>query len=153
MSYNIQIDRIFENIKAGSKRQFFKVIAENIAPDFNLDTQHLVSRFIDQEKSINSGIGDGIAVCGLKLPGLERRHTVLATLADPLPYGAYDQRNVDLIVIQFSPLEDGNIHLRGLSRLTRLFKNKILVERLREADDKETLYSLIHNPEGWLLAA
>lgn len=153
MSYNIQIDAAIPNVKAANKEQVFKALAQRAAENMGCSQDMLVERLMEREEQSRAGIGDGVAIPHLKAHGIPQRFVMIATLATPVDFGAIDDQPVDLVCLLLSPASHSGLHLRGLSRISRLFKNKELCQKLREAQDEDTLRSLFLNPDGWLLAA
>ena len=153
MPYNIQADIILPEIRAAHQKQALGILASEIAAQTQCSGALMLDHLLEKEMKSSSGIGDGVAIPHLKISGLKQRLVVLATLHTPVDFKAIDDKPVDIICTLISPEEDGPIHLRGLSRISRLFKNKRLCQRIRETDDAATIQSLFNDPEGWLLAA
>lgn len=153
MSYTIQIDAAIPNLKAANKQQVFRALAQRAAQDMGCSQDMLVERLMEREEQSNAGIGDGVAIPHLKAHGIPRRFVIIANLINPVEFGAIDDQPVDLVCMLLSPSSHGGLHLRGLSRISRLFKNKELCQKLREAHDEDTMRALFLNPDGWLLAA
>ncbi|MEM7617864.1 MAG: PTS sugar transporter subunit IIA [Pseudomonadota bacterium] len=153
MPYNIQIDAAIPNIKAMNKEQVFKALIDRISKDIGCSAKMLFDRLMEREQLSMSAIGQGVAIPHLKTDGLRDRYVAVATLSNPIDFGAIDGEAVDLIGVILSPSSHGGLHLRGLSRISRLLKNEELCQKLREAQDEDTLKSLFSNPQGWLLAA
>lgn len=153
MQYTIQLDAALPGLNALNRKQVFEALAEVLSPHISYPQKTLVELLLDKEKQSSSGTGEGVAIPHLKSPIIPRRLVALTTLHKPVEFGALDDKPADLVCILLSPESDGGLHLRGLSRISRLLKNKQLCQKLREAKDAETLRSLFLNPEGWLLAA
>lgn len=152
MPYNIQTDIILPKIKAANRKQVFEILAGEIAKKIHLDKKQLIGALIEKEIKSSSGTGDGVAIPHLKLPGLQGRFIALVTLKDGVDFKAVDDKPVDIVCLLLSPEED-LLHLRGLSRISRMFKNKDLCQRLRETDDIIVIEALFDNPEEWSIAA
>ncbi len=153
MPYNIQANIVLPRIKAASQKQALAILASEIAARINCSEELLLDGLIDKEEGSSSGTGDGVAIPHLKLSGIQGRFIALATLDTPVDFNAVDNKPVDVVCILLSPEQDGPVHLRGLSRISRMLKNKELCQRLRETDDKVVIQSLFDDPEGWSIAA
>jgi PTS system nitrogen regulatory IIA component len=149
----IQLDLALPGIKATSSQQALKIIAQQCAKKLKYPEQKLVEKLCEKENLSPSGIGDGVAIPHLKSKGISRRLIALASLDEPVDFSAMDGQPADLICVLLSPEADGPLHLRGLSRISRIMKNEQMCQKLRETKDAETMRALFHNPEGWLLAA
>ncbi|MCB1532718.1 MAG: PTS sugar transporter subunit IIA [Alphaproteobacteria bacterium] len=153
MLYTIQIDAALAGIKAASRKDVFAALAERISQDLGYSSQSLVETLMAKEEAFASGVGEGVAIPHMKSPLLQNRYVALATLAQPVDFGALDQKPADLICLLLSPEDHGGLHLRGLSRISRLLRNEELCQKLRDAQDEDTLKAHFTNPDGWLLAA
>ncbi|MAF97360.1 MAG: PTS sugar transporter subunit IIA, partial [Micavibrio sp.] len=74
-------------------------------------------------------------------------------LDEEVDFMSSDMRGVRLFAMVLSPLREGPLHLRRVSRVVRLLKNEDLQMRLLEAEDEMQMQSLLVNPEGWMIAA
>ncbi len=153
MPYTIQIDTAVPQLKAGNKEQVLRALAQKASFVTGCSEDLLFARLCEQEQQSSSEIGDGVAVAHFKTPAVSGRYVGLATLKNPIKFSAADEQDVDLVCILISPEDHGGLHLRGLSRISRAFKNEDLCYKLRDAKDEETMQSLFENPDGWLLAA
>lgn len=151
---DIEFDSILPRLKFVSAKQVITELAETAAKECKLDPAKLYEALITKEHESGSGIGDGVAVANLQVRGLKKPFLVLATLAREIDdFNSSDNQPVNLAALILSPESDGPLHLRRLSRVSRVLKNEILHKRLVEAQDELAIRSLMIDPEGWMLAA
>lgn len=148
-----QFDLIVPSTKAISHKQALLSLAQNAADFLNISEKTLHSRISDKESISNSAIGDGIAIPHFKMRRIQTPFTMLMTLDNEIKHETPDGAPIDIYCLLISPLNDGPIHLRRLSRLSRLLKNETLHKRIRETQDRDVIRSLLMDPEGWLMAA
>lgn len=151
--YSIQIDLALPKIKAASRAHVFEQYAAAVSARISYPKALLLERLMLQESCSASDVGDGVAIPHLKLPGVQKRLITMITLEKPLSSEAFDDKPVDLICILLSPESDGPVHLRGLSRISRILKSKDLCQKLRDTKDADAMRAIFNNPEGWVLAA
>lgn len=148
-----EINRIISTLKPANIRTLQSTIAqhiaENCAAPLALIENHLETQGIQPE----SCIGGGVAILPIQIKSRATSHTTLYRLQNALDLNAFDNQSVDLICVIYSPQSDGPLHLRRISRMTRLLKDLTLLQKIRSTDDNETIQALIHNPDGWMLAA
>lgn len=101
----------------------------------------------------SAGIGAGVGVTALKVPGIKTSIAILAKCKPTDDFTGPDGLPVDLVCLLLYPESESVHYLRRLSRLTRLLRNADLCAKIRETNDADTIRSLIHSPEGWMLAA
>ena len=148
-----QFDLIVPGVKVISHKQALYALAQNAADFLSISEKTLHNRISDKESISNSAIGDGIAIPHFKMRRIQSPFTMLMTTDKAINHETPDGTPIDLYCLLISPLNDGPIHLRRLSRLSRLMKNETLHKRIRETQDRDVIQSLLMDPEGWLLAA
>lgn len=150
---DIQLDLVIADLKANHQKHAFQALSQEICSYIPCRPATLFEALIQAELNAGSGIGEGVAIPHLKLRGLHRPFTALAKLSQPVKFDSIDQRPVDLIYCLLSPEQDGPLHLRRLSRITRTMKNRDLCDNIRGTHDADIIRSLLLAPEGWTLAA
>ena len=153
MYHGIHFNLILPKIRALSIEHVFEALAQEIAPRTYCSKNAVLDTLRQNELKAASGVGGGVAIPHIQMSGIATRFVTLATLERPVDFQAADDVDADIICVLLSPESDGSIHLRGLSRITRMLQNEQLQRRLRETDDIDIIRALITNPDGWLLAA
>ena len=152
-SQDLHFDAILPCQKVVSHKQIFMTFAKQAEKHLGISAEKLFDLLIEKESSASSGIGNGVAIPHLQVRGPQKPFTIIATLERPLDFNAIDNEPVDIVCLVMSPQSDGPYHLRRLSRISRLLKNKALRKKLVEARDTQTIHALLIDPEGWLMAA
>lgn len=147
------IDIVLPDLSGANREQLLQNLASAAAPHINVPAAILQEQLREKEQEASSGIGDGVAIPTLKIGKLPATTVLFGKLEKPVEFNALDGKPVDLICLLCCPEERGPFHLRRLSRLSRLFRNKELCDKIRETADPQTIQNLIHNPEGWMMAA
>jgi PTS system nitrogen regulatory IIA component len=150
---DIQLDLVIPDLKANNRKHAFQILSQEIGAFIPCHPSSLMDGLCQAELNAGSGIGDGVAIPHLKVKHLYRPFTALAKLSQPIKFDSIDHKPVDLIYCLLSPEQDGPLHLRRLSRITRTMKNRELCDTLRSTDDADIIRSLLLSPEGWMLAA
>ena len=153
MHYNIAIDTAYPQIKSANRKETYQKIAPKIARDTRQSEKYIYDLLADQKNNTCFCIGDGVMIAQTQIKALQKRFVSLSTLQNPITIQNSDQTAIDIICVFLSPEHEGNIHLRGLSRISRLLRDKQLQQRLRDAQDSESIKSLVNDPEGWFMAA
>lgn len=150
---DLRFDLIVPQTKAIGPKQAYLVLAKEIAKVTKINESELFDRLTENENLATATIGDGIAMPHMKVRGLEAPFVALMTLDKKLDFKAIDEIPIDMICLVMSPEREGPLHLRRLSRISRLLKNNDLHKKLCEAQDEDVMRAILMNPEGWLLAA
>ena len=153
MSCNVDLHLALSKIKASDRKQVFEIFAIEIGKILGCAPRSLYEALNQNESREGSGMSHGVAIPHMKMPGLPAPFIALATLDRPVEFNALDGMPVDIVCMVLSPISSGPLHLRELSRVSRLFNNAELCDKLRDTNDSNVMARLFTNPEGWLVAA
>ena len=110
-----------------------------------------VLRAVEQRESImTTAVGEGLAIPHAKTDGVVKTVAAFATTANPIEFGALDDKPVELVFLLVGPESDNSRHVRMLSRASLLFCKTGLREAMIDASTPEGLLSLIEDAEGGL---
>ncbi len=88
-------------------------------------------------------MGMGTAIPHGKVTGIARPTGLFARLEKPIDFEAVDERPVDLIFVLLTPEGAGADHLKALARVSRLFRDRAMCEKLRGTDNVDALTALL----------
>ena len=139
-------DAVFSDVKAASKKQLLQELANFASKFTNLDSRQIFEALLQREKLGSTGLGRGIAIPHVKFPQLDRVYGLFARLAKPINYDSVDGEPVDLVFLLLAPENAGADHLKALARLSRLLRDKTIVQKLRGTENKNGLYAVLTEP-------
>lgn len=134
---------IFLSLKADCKKQVLKDISELAAKKTEGDGQQIFQTLLEREKLGSTGVGNGIAIPHGKIDGLKNITGILAILEKPIDFEALDDQPVDVIFLLLTPEVSGAEHLKALAKIARILREKEILTKLREANDRAFIYELI----------
>ena len=108
------------------------------------DRAELLSRLIERERLVSTGIGKGVAIPHPRTPMEEGpEHPAICTcfLEEEVGYGAVDEQPVFILFLLISP--NVKLHLHLLSRLAYCLRNDAFIAFLREKPEPEALFEKI----------
>jgi PTS system nitrogen regulatory IIA component len=136
-------DAVLACVKASGKKALLADLASRAASLFKLDDRRLFDRLVERERLGSTGIGGGIAIPHGRMAGLAAPVGLFVRLAHPIDFEAVDERPVDLVFLLVAPEGAGADHLKALARVSRLLRDRSLVEKLRATDSGDALYALL----------
>lgn len=140
----ISADLIIPALEATSKKKAFRAIAEEIAEKIGGNADDLLTALLDRERIGTTGIGQGVAIPHIKIPGAERMYGVLVRLETPVDYDAIDNLPVDIIFMLLAPAESKTTqHLKMLAQISRFLKDAKTCDAIRSAKETETLLGVL----------
>ena len=130
-------------MKASGKKALLAELASRATTVFKLDERKLFDRLLERERLGSTGIGGGIAIPHGRLAGIDKPHGLFARLAHPIDFDSIDERPVDIVFLLVAPEGAGADHLKALARVSRLLRDRSLVEKLRATESADALYALL----------
>jgi len=136
-------DAVLACVKASGKKALLAELASRAAAQFKLDERRLFDRLLERERLGSTGIGGGIAIPHGRMAGLSAPLGMFARLGQPIDFDSIDERPVDIVFLLIAPEGAGADHLKALARVSRLLRDRSLVEKLRATDSADALYALL----------
>jgi PTS system nitrogen regulatory IIA component len=136
-------DAVLACVKASGKKALLAELAAKAAQLYKLDERRLFDRLLERERLGSTGIGGGIAIPHGRMAGLPKPVGVFARLGHPVDFDSIDERPVDSVFLLLAPEGAGADHLKALARVSRLLRDRSLVDKLRATDKAEALYALL----------
>jgi PTS system nitrogen regulatory IIA component len=136
-------DAVLASVKASGKKALLAELASRAASMFKLDERRLFDRLLERERLGSTGIGGGIAIPHGRMTTLAQPRGLFARLAHPVDFDSIDERPVDIVFLLVAPEGAGADHLKALARVSRLLRDRALVEKLRATESADALYALM----------
>ncbi len=112
------------------------------------DIEKAVSVILEREKLGSTGIGDGVAIPHGKMKGL---HSILCAFGkskEGLDFDAVDSKPVHIFFLLLAPEDSASLHLKTLSRISKLLRDPSFRKRLTELSSSRDIYNAIVEEDG-----
>ncbi|MEI7874076.1 MAG: PTS sugar transporter subunit IIA [Alphaproteobacteria bacterium] len=139
-------EAVLASVKTSGKKALLAELASRAAGVFALDERRLFDRLVEREALGSTGIGGGIAIPHGRMATIAAPRGLFARLAQPVAFDAIDERPVDIVFLLVAPEGAGADHLKALARVSRLLRDRSLVDKLRATESAEALYALLVEP-------
>jgi PTS system nitrogen regulatory IIA component len=136
-------DAVLACVKASGKKALLAELVSRAATLYKLDERRLFDRLLERERLGSTGIGGGIAIPHGRMAALSVPVGVFARLAQPIDFDSIDERPVDVVFLLVAPEGAGADHLKALARVSRLLRDRALVEKLRATDNADALFAML----------
>jgi len=130
-------------LKTNGKKHVLQQLSQRLAQLEGLDERAIFETLQERERLGSTGLGGGVAIPHGRLAGLKHVTALFARLDTPINFDALDHQPVDLICLLLAPIDAGADHLKALARVSRLFRDAALVEKIRGARNDDALYALL----------
>ena len=136
-------EAILPALKVISKKQALQELAARASALTGQNERSVFEVLLQREKLGTTAVGYGVAIPHGKLPKLEKLFGFFARLERPIDFEAMDGQPVDLIFLLLAPEGAGADHLKALARVSRLFRDRAMCEKLRGTDNVDALTALL----------
>ncbi len=130
-------------LKARSKKQALQELAAQASEITGIKTRTILDKLLDREKLGTTGVGQGIAIPHGKFEELDHVIGLFARLKQPVDFESIDDQPVDLIFVLLAPDPAGAAHLKALARVSRLFRDQSICEKMRGTDNPDALHAML----------
>lgn len=139
-------DGIVPSLKAKDKKQVLQELAQRAARLAGTDARLVFEAVLQRERLGSTGLGRGIAIPHAKLADLKSISCLFARLETPIAFDSLDGEPVDLVFLLMAPEHASGDHLKALARISRVVREPHVLERLRSARDKQTIFRILTSP-------
>ncbi|NIA67956.1 PTS IIA-like nitrogen regulatory protein PtsN [Pelagibius litoralis] len=136
-------ENVVPNLRVTSKKQALQELAKKAAELTGQPERAVFEVLIERERLGTTGVGHGIGIPHGKLPELDRLYGLFARLESAIDFDAIDEQPVDLIFVLLAPETAGADHLKALARVSRLFRDRAICDKLRGTDSADAVYALL----------
>ncbi len=105
---------------------------------------------LERERALSTGVGGGVAVPHATVEGLDRAVVGFGRSLKGVEFGALDAKPVHLVFLLLAPQEEISLHLKLLSRVSRLCNRESFREALRSASSPGDVLHTIRDFESEL---
>ncbi len=139
---------ILLSLKEKLKNKVIAELVELVSHSGKLkDKKNFCNAILKREKLGSTGIGNGVAIPHAKSAKASGFIIAFARSSIGVDFGALDGEKTHLFFILASPESDVGGHLKILADISRLVKDKFIVERLKSAQDKKEILKIIKTYE------
>lgn len=131
------------DLKAGSKKQVLQELARLASAHARLHERLIFDVLLERERLGTTGVGDGVAIPHGRIAEIDRLTGLFVRLKHPVDFDSVDGKPVDLLFLLLAPQSAGADHLKALSRISRLLRDRDTREKLRGAGSADAVYALL----------
>jgi len=138
------------DLKEKEKPKLIAELVDMVAkPSRIKDRKAIFEAILEREKLGSTGIGNGVAIPHAKIKGIKKPLLILGRSTEGVNFDALDGEKTYLFFMLISPREEVGLHLKILSKISHLVKDKFVVERLKKIKDKHEIFKIISDFERY----
>jgi len=141
-------ENISLNLEIADKKELLDRLVEQVRGHAAIsDFELLKSDIKSREDPQSTGVGNGIAIPHAKSSSVTGPVMSMVTLNNPLDYGSFDKQAVTVAFLIAGPKNAASMHIRILSRLSRLLNIDDVCNGLRQIEEPAEILSHLKNYE------
>jgi len=143
-------DAITIDLKAQDKKAAITELVEMLAKAKKIKKiDNVIETVLEREKLGSTGIGQGVAIPHGKTDVLAEQVGALGISQKGVEFNSLDGEPVHLIFFLVGPIEVAGQHLKALSRISRLFKDKFFRQSLMGAKSVDEVIKIIQREDAY----
>ncbi|MEX0929099.1 MAG: PTS sugar transporter subunit IIA [Balneolales bacterium] len=123
-------ENILPQLRVASKQEAIQKLIDTLTLDVGNAKETCIKAVLERESIMSTGVGKGLAIPHGKAKGLDKTYAAFAKLDPPIEYDAIDGDPVQLIFLLVGPESQNSLHIKMLSRISRLLNSASFRERL-----------------------
>ncbi len=144
----LRSDCIIGSMKAASKDEALsELLAPILAVNPHLDKRQILQTILDREKLGSTGLGGGVAIPHGKFEGLDRLAASFGRSQKGIDFSSMDNKPAYLFFMLIAPKDCAGDHLKALARISRIFKDPLLTNNLKQAESSDQLFKLLEESD------
>jgi fructose-specific phosphotransferase system IIA component len=113
------------------------------------NTDSIFKAVLEREKIMTTGVGNGIAIPHCKHADSPEFSVCLGVQTSGVNFDAIDKKPVKIIFLLVGPENNPGLHIKLLSRISRLMSNEELRSQLLSCESNDDAYSVIQEEENY----
>jgi PTS system nitrogen regulatory IIA component len=143
-------EAVIVDLQATDKKNAIIELVEILKTTKNVKkTDEIIQVVLEREKLGSTGIGQGVAIPHGKTDVLQEQVGVLGISRKGIEFNSLDGEPVNIIFLLVGPVEVAGQHLKALSRISRLFKDKFLRQAIKEAQVPDAVVKIIQQEDAY----
>ncbi|MBU4318298.1 MAG: PTS sugar transporter subunit IIA [Proteobacteria bacterium] len=136
---------ILTDLKSTDKKGVIEELASPLAQIAGMDQENLVTVLLERERLGSTGIGGGIGIPHGKFKELNTLLLGFGLSRKGVDFESMDNRPTHIFFMLITPENSTGLHLKLLSRISRLLKNDLFKEKLQQAANADEIFGVIQD--------
>lgn len=139
---------IIPGLSARTKNEAIDKLVDTLSDKLDGETIKSVRKAVlERENIMSTGVGKGLAIPHGKSKQLSQTYAAFGKLEEPVEYNAIDGEPVHILFLLVGPESQNSVHIKMLSRISRLLNSSAFREKLVASTDVNTIIDLFRSEE------
>lgn len=139
---------ILANLEVENKKELLNQLINLLKPKVSDEQLNEIRKAVfEREDIMSTGVGKGLAIPHGKAKNIEKTYASFALLKDPVAYESVDEEPVRIVFLLVGPNSKNNIHIKLLSRISRLMNNMEFRNKLLKCERSAEIHKIFKEEE------
>lgn len=139
---------ILADLKVDDKEQLLNKMVDVLEEKVNgTQLDDIRQAVFEREEIMSTGVGKNLAIPHGKVASIEENYASFAVLEEPIEYNSIDGKPVNIAFLLVGPAGENRLHIKLLSRISRLMNSSGFRETLSECKTADEIYDAFHDEE------
>lgn len=144
----LQTENVIPNLEAENKEDVLNKLVDSLESEVDEEELEAIREAVlERERIMSTGVGKGLAIPHGKAEGINGNYAAFAILKNPIDYEAVDDEPVKLVFMLVGPQSSNSMHIKMLSRISRLMNNTNFREQLLECETADDIIQVFEEEE------
>jgi PTS system nitrogen regulatory IIA component len=135
---------VLSDIRGTTKKEVIQELVQALkGANLIQDAEKAVNVVLEREKLGSTGIGDGVAIPHGKLKGMQNILCAFGKSKQGVDFDAVDHKPVHIFFLLIAPEDSASLHLKMLSRISKVLRDPSFRKSLVELDNASDLYGKV----------
>jgi len=142
-------ENVITDLIAESKEDLLKQLVQAMQRSIGFDiSEKAYTAVLDREAIMSTGVGKNLAIPHGRVNGITSNYAAFACLKEPIDYGSIDGKPVSMVFLLIGPETQNSLHIKLLSRISRLMNNDEFRESLKSCASTEQVLDFFAKEEN-----
>ncbi len=143
-------EHIILPLKANQRDEAIKELISMLAEkDLITDVDQAYAAVLEREKLMTTGVGNGIGIPHCKDKSCPNFAVALGIQPKGIKFESIDKKDVKVVFLLVGPENNPGMHIKLLSRISRLMSNEELRQGILKSKDAQKIHDLIDDEENY----
>ena len=139
---------VLPNLEVNNKAEILQRLVSSLEGKVSAEeSEKILEAVKEREEIMSTGVGKGLAIPHGKTAAIEQTYAAFAVLKEPVEYEAIDHKPVKMVFLLAGPQSSNSLHIKMLSRISRLMNNSDFRNRLLECTSAEEIIEQFKDEE------
>ncbi len=141
-------DTVFSQLEVKNKSELISVMVDTLRGQ--IDPGHIdevKKAVMEREKVMSTGVGKGLGIPHCKTKAIDESLAAFALLKEPLEFDSIDGEPVRMVFLLVSPDARNSLHIKLLSRISRLMNSGSFREQILACETTEEILEAFREEE------